>query len=69
MQRNRKLIAGATAGALLVSGAALAGIAFAKAPPRDPGGSRIVRQRVTPIRTWPDDTPGTTPQQDFPTGG
>ena len=69
MQRSAKLIAGATVGAVIVSGAALAGIALAKAPPRDPGGSRIVRQRVTVSRTWPEDPPGTAPHQDFATGG
>ena len=57
-QRNARLIAGATAGAMILGGAALAGIAFTKAAPREPGGSRIVPQRVATSRISPEDPSG-----------
>jgi hypothetical protein len=54
-QRSTRIIAGATAGALALSGVALVGIAFTKATPREPGGSRTVRQRLHVSHTWPED--------------
>ena len=64
MQRSAKLLAGATAGAVFVSGVALAGIAYTKASPREPGGSRIVRQRVGITRVLREDPAGRLPERD-----
>ena len=58
MQRSTRIIAGATAGALAISGITLVGIAFTKATPREPGGSRVVRQRLHVSHTSPEDLTG-----------